>query len=382
MTPEKLVAPTDLRDFLKAAGWTLVEEALRDRLYAFRNSAHQRRQLAFPMDSTAPDYADSVASVLQKLSDLTGETASALRSRASFVKDDVMRVRIHAGNAIDQSLPLGFAASLVQNTEKMLRSAACTVLRPRVHHPRLSFHEAMQLVERSRFGHTEGGSFVLRVACPIHGIDAQGALDAGGTVAPFVRRVTSTLQRALASLTDAIESDRLDRLVDEQKGSRSPLLSSNLCEAVAEMHDDLIDNALDVSFDWSALHPVEDELRRPIRIQRDYFARIEEVRRELRAVELYQKDTFVGTVEGLDGDLNADGRRSGEVFLSLLLRDEGETVRARTMLSTEDYIKADRAHMTSGAYVRVYGHLQPGRQPRQLTDVSSFEVIVPGADRP
>jgi hypothetical protein len=34
-----------------------------------------------------------------------------------------------------------------------------------------------------------------------------------------------------------------------------------------------------------------------------------------------------------------------------------------------------QAHMSKGAYVRIMGVLRPGRQPRQLTDVTSFEVM-------
>ena len=32
MSGEKIVAPTDLRDYLKAQGWTVVEAAIKDRL--------------------------------------------------------------------------------------------------------------------------------------------------------------------------------------------------------------------------------------------------------------------------------------------------------------------------------------------------------------
>ena len=113
-----------------------------------------------------------------------------------------------------------------------------------------------------------------------------------------------------------------------------------------------------------------------MRIQRDYFSRIEQVGRALRAAEQQADgDTFVGTVERLDGEFDVTGRRSGEVILSLLLPDEGETVSAKTTLTAENYAKADQAHMTNGIYVRVSGRLRPGRQPRQLTDVTDFEII-------
>ncbi|PIZ49252.1 MAG: hypothetical protein COY42_04415, partial [Armatimonadetes bacterium CG_4_10_14_0_8_um_filter_66_14] len=115
-----------------------------------------------------------------------------------------------------------------------------------------------------------------------------------------------------------------------------------------------------------------------IRIQEDYFPRIDEVHRALRPGEEENEDTFVGTVERLDGEMQPDGRRAGEVVLALLLPD-AETVRARTSLSADQYADADKAHMTDNAYVKVKGRLHPGRQPRSLTDVATFEPLWPGA---
>jgi hypothetical protein len=276
----------------------------------------------------------------------------------------------------DSSLPLGFAGTLVQNTEKLLKAAACTALRPRTHHPRLSLSEALQLIEKARFQQTETGSFILKVACPIHALEVQGGLALDDSNPPFVRQTTLALQQSLAKLTSAIEADTLDALVDELKKSDAPIVSSNLCEAIAGMHDEAVDNSVDVSFDWSALHAVPQQSKAGrIRIQRDYFSRIEEVRRELRAVELEADDTFIGTVERLDGTMDDDGRRSGDVMLALLLPDEGETVRAKISLNAHDYENAIAAHKTNGAYVRVVGRLRPGRQPRQLTNVTRFELL-------
>jgi len=375
MSVDKVIAPTDLRDFLKSDGWTVLERALADRLYVMENKQFPGRQLIFPMFLTAPDYVESVDSVVSKLSQLTGQARGALVSKVLSIRDDVLRLRVFFdGN--DSVLPLSFASVLVQSTEKMLKAAACTVLVPRMHHPRLTLNEAAQFVEGARFGQTENGSFVLRVACPIDLMEVQGSLELGTSDEPFVRQVTLSLRRAISQLTTAIEADSLDRLVEDLKRSPAPLVSSNLCEAISGMHDDQVNNSLDVGFDWSALRRISDSADlNPIRIQRDYFSRIEEVRRELRSVELDETDTFIGTVERLDGEMGADGRRSGVVVLSLLLPDEGETVRVRTILSAENYAEADRAHMTNGTYVRLTGRLRPGRQPRQLTDMTRFEVL-------
>ena len=168
-------------------------------------------------------------------------------------------------------------------------------------------------------------------------------------------------------------------MIDLLKTDGKPLISSNLCEALSDMHDDGIDNALAIDFDWSRLHALPKEYKgnNSIRFQRDYFSRIEEVRRELRAVERHREDSFIGTVERLDGEMGDDGRRSGDVILALLL-PEGESIKVKAVLDSDAYAKADKAHMTDGMYVQVSGRLHPGRQPRSLTDVTAFELIKRG----
>jgi hypothetical protein len=72
--------------------------------------------------------------------------------------------------------------------------------------------------------------------------------------------------------------------------------------------------------------------------------------------------------------MGRDGKRSGEVILSLLSSD-GEQVRVRANLDAQQYEQADEAHMTDGALVKVTGKLHPGRQPGQLSDIKSFELM-------
>lgn len=375
MNTDQAIAPTDLRDFLKSLGWSVFEQALADRLYVLENPRFPRRQLIFPMDLSAPDYVESTDLVIAKITEITGLARASLISKLETVRDDVLRLRIFTGGN-DDYVPLSFASSLITNAEKLLKSAASTVLRPRVHHPRLSLSEATQLIEKTRFGQTERGSFVLRVSCPLNALEVQGSLELDTADAPFVRQVTLSLNQALKQLTSAIEADSIDNLVADLRTSDRPLVSSNLCEAVAAMHDDQMDNSLDLSFDWSVLRnlPLQTDTR-PIRIQRDYFARVEEIRRELRSVESEQQDTFIGTVERLDGEMGADGRRSGAVVLAVLLAEEGETIRVRTVLTPDQYAIADQAHMTNGAYIRVTGKLRPGRQPRQLSNITYFAIV-------
>lgn len=376
MNPEVFIAPTDLRDYAKAQGWALLKEAAKDRLYVMTNERFAGRQLVFPMDTSAPDYAEAVSLAVDKLAALEQKTRLQLIQNLTEVSDDTVAFRVSSPVLQQPFIPLAFAGAMVSGAQQLLLASACAVLKPQAHHPRLSRSEAQQFLHTTRFRHTRPGSFVLNVSCPVQAMDVQPPLLPEEVDAPFVRRTTLALYRSLCNLVAAIEADTLPQLVQDTKASQTPLISSNLCEALTHFDDDSLRNSVDIEIAWAS------SIRRPpdlgasstVRIQQDYFSRIEEVRRELRSGEEDMDDTFVGTVEQLEGEMGNDGHRRGEVILSLLL-PEGEQVRARTNLTADQYATADEAHMNDGNYVKVAGRLRPGRQPRQLSDLRTFELI-------
>ncbi|WP_422071174.1 hypothetical protein [Tranquillimonas rosea] len=371
------IDPITFRDFMKAHGWTIVEEGLKDNIYVFRNSDYRGREIAIPTEKSAPDYFDALEVSLLKLNSLLGSDSEQLVHRIMSTMEDVIRIRVYSDH-IENSIPLNFASTLVKNVEKMLKAAACTVVRPRANHPRLSMGEATQLIENSKFGQTEEGSFIITVSCPVEAMDSQGVLNFSeqDREAPFVRKVFGTAHDAMALLQSSIKSDTVEQLVEQTKTSQNPIISANFCEALTAMHDDGINNSLDAMFSWSSMRK-RGKLRtdNDLIFQRAYFPLIEEVRRELRSVEESKVETFIGTVERLEGELGDDGRRAGGVVLSLLLSESDEMVRARVSLDADHYERADQAHMTNGAYVRVNGRLLHGRQPQKLVENTIFELL-------
>ncbi len=378
MNLETLIPPTDLRDYAKDQGWVLFKEAAKDRLYVMTNPHFERRQLVFPMDTTAPDYSEAVMLVVGKLAAMEGRSAQAVIKNLLEVGDDAIAFRVTTPRPDERSLPLAFAGSMVTGAQQLLLASACTVLKPQAHHPRLSRTEAQQFLETAKFRHTQPGSFVLNISCPVQGLDVQAPLLPDEADAPFVRRTTATLRKALGELVTAIETDSLDAFVEATKNGANPVVSSNLCEALTRFEDSSLKNSVEIGITWAAAipKPANEGRISIIRIQHDYFPRIEEVRRELRSKEQHLEDVFPATVERLDGEMGDDGKRSGEVILRLLTPDGDELVRARANLTTDQYELADKAHMTDGAFVKVAGKLHPGRQPRQLSDIKSFELML------
>jgi len=375
----KDLSPSALRDFVKSLGWQSLPDGIVDRLYVLHHAAAPRRQIVIPMDQDAPDYAEACELALSKLADLQGMKLADLIQLAAISSDDSIYYRVTSSGAVDDGLPLSFAASLLLGAEQILLASACTVLRPQTHHPRLHRAEATQLASHAQFGHTERGSFVVRVSCPVDAMETPSMPDLAQENESFVRMTMLTARSGVRQLVRAIEEDTLSRFVDSQRAAASPIVSSNLCEALTRLHNDDVRNNIDMSFRWATTVPLPQDAAtgESIRIRSDFFGRIDDVRRELRAIELDRDDVFIGTVEHLNGEFDIEGNRAGEVVVALLLR-EGEIIKARVVLDQEQYARAVAAHLDDRALVRIAGRLRPGRQPRTLTDVTSFILIGPG----
>jgi hypothetical protein len=94
MKSETLIPPTDLRDYAKERGWVLVKEAAKDRLYVMNHPRFDRRQLVFPMDTTAPDYGEAVTLVLEKLADIEGRRTDEVVKNVVEAGDDAIAFRV------------------------------------------------------------------------------------------------------------------------------------------------------------------------------------------------------------------------------------------------------------------------------------------------
>lgn len=371
------IAPTDLKDYIKSLGWQILPQGIGDGLYVMTNPNYARRQIIFPTNSGAPDYADAIEISLKKLSEIYEIPVQTIITLLSEVKEDALRFRIVNVKDNSNYIPLSYAVEAINGAKDLFLSAACSVLKPQFHHPRLSRTEAWRLLEASRFRHTETGSFVLKVSSPVNAIDYQGSFFDEDI--PFVRQTTLVINHGMSQLVAAIQGDTMDRLIDDIKADPKPEISSNLCKALMNFKEENDSCDLYVDFAWAGVLKIPANIRfdNQVKIQRDYFPRIDEIYIELRNTEQHRKqeETFMATVENLGGEIGTDGLRSGDIVLNLY--QEGEIIKAKTQLDAKQYIDANRAHMTTGAFIKVKGKLHPGNQPRHLSDVTTFDLILP-----
>lgn len=367
------VSPAELQRYLKAHGWRLRPEALKEReLYWFENPALQPHQIVFLSDENAPDYQESLQLAVSKIAEAQNLTQPALLAAIAEAGEDTLRFRLFGPYLQEHRVPLSFMADALLGAKQLLLAAAHSILNPRHYHPRMGRREALDFFNTANFGQTEPGSFVFKVTCPVA---ENFSLFPNDAEPPLSRQATLALNSAMHSLSEALRFDTLGQLIEQEKANNQTVISANLCEALTRLQDEKIQNDLDISFAWAVTVVAPEFARKEnwVRFAKDDFKRIAEVGDALRAIEGTKESLFLATVEELNGVMGNDGRRFGEVVFRVLQPEEENPIRARANLSAEDYIEADKAHMNDGSYALFHAKLHPGRQPRLLTEIDSFE---------
>jgi len=371
------ISPIDLRDFAVSLGWRVVPEAVKDGLFVLNSPMNDFRQLIFPKDPIEARDGEAVSIAISKLAIFTGLNEFALIERIREVNEDVLTLRYYSEDKPIHSISFQEAIDAIEGTKDILLSAASSVVTPKIYHPRLSRNEAIELIRKTKFRHTEEGSFVLKVSCPIE-LDGIQSIDLFGENLnlPFTRQTFALVNRATAELVNSIEANTQEDFVSNQKVIENPILSYNFCDSLIELFDDDRQTPYDLNFRWSPALVKKippPNLPLTIRIPYSFKTKFEEIRSELKPESKALTDTFIATVESLNGDIGNDGKRAGEVRIAILL--ESEIVNARVMLSPAHYEVADKAHMNSGSYVKIRGKLNPGKNLRLLNEIADFELI-------
>lgn len=377
------IAPMSLRDYATAHGWELLKEAVEDGLFILNNKAYAPQQLTFPTDDTDPGYAESVAIAVQRLAEIEKREVSLVAGDVRRAHEDTYRFRLYDEQDEKPGIPFGYALSAIKGSQLVILSSATTAVRPQAYHPRLGMVEAQKVLELARFNHTERGSFILNVSCPLNTLDMSGVADLFGETRelPLVRKTSLAMLQGVRSIVNAIKEGSEQDFVDSVKKEDAPIVSANLAQALSYFQDPAGKFGLDLQVQWAtSMAPPADLRESRVIVRPDYFPRILEVEAALRPKRMVKAQEYIGTVEDLRGEM-VDGRRQGDVILKLQLHDEEEPVRAKVSLGPDHYELAWKAHHEQEAYVMVNGKLRDGNQPRVLSEVNWFGEVpkhVPG----
>jgi len=362
----KLVTPRAMKTYAQALGWQPVP-GINGTIAVYHEPDAVLRQLVVPLEETFDDYAESVGNVVYKLAAFEKRTPMEVLNLLLLPPADVLRFRESSPDTETGTLHLDQAVSVLEGARRMLLVVAHSVLRPQAYHPRLSRGEAEQFVRNCRLGQTERGSFTVTVACPLDFVSATLF-----EPDPFARRVTHGLFTQLTAIAEAADANQVDKLADL---TAYPYMSANLCEALLMLRPPGERSRLSVSVAWSKALPMPTSSRRDasVDLRQECFDAVEYLAPKLRKAPQPKEEPFVGFVDVLRGQPNADGKMAGEVVFSIVL-DGGELLRARAELSPDDYQTAGDAHLhNEPVYIR--GFLVRAPRSNRIDDVKGFKRL-------
>ena len=361
------IRPRHAREYAKATNWTRKPKDFGG-LAVFDYGERELTQLLIPIDGDAKDYPVRMLDVVQRIAEIEERPILEVSNDLLNPGSDIVRYRV-ADPSVSSDLGLLKGIEILEGAKRSLLSAAHSILAPVKYHPRLSKREPKEFLEQCRLKQTEHGSFVVAIACPLDAVDAEGLLEG---VDSFTRETTKTLMDSLRRIEDGIEADQEANLMAHDAGNGVPI-TANLCDALARMEPPSARGLLEISTSWASTCPNEDANERAsVRFADDYFDVIRDVGTQLRPTHQAEVSVFAGFVETLNGNMNNDGRRHGEVILDLL--EENDVVRTRVTLDVDQYAEADQAHM-SGKPVIVKAELHRGRRVHRLSNVTMFRAV-------
>lgn len=372
------VSAYEIREYAISYGWKLVKEALADGLFVLNSPNNDYTQLIFPKDDSLNEYQEMARLSINRLSEFYKKPLHIITEDIREVNEDVISLRYYSADKIVNSLSFHEALESIEATKQMILAAGSSVVNPVLYHKRLARVEAVELLKKTRFRHTEEGSFILKVSCPIQ-LEAAPAPSLFGDYdvsKPISRKAFEIINQGASKLLATVEEDSFSQLLEEQKQSEKPIISYNLCDSLVCLFDDERELPFELKFNWSRAYSSKlpaPQLPQTIRFPYSFKPKLDELKNYFKPESRETTDTFFGTVESLNGNERGDGRRAGEVILALII--EGEIVNARVNLDMNQYEIAYKAHGQDGGLIKVKGRLLPGKRARTLDEVLLFEAV-------
>jgi hypothetical protein len=358
--------PATFRRYLRGTGWTELPLP-HSRVWRFvHRSPEGEVTTEIPTDAAFLDYAKRLHEALDALSFVEQRPPEAIVATLEHPDVDRLQLRLTGESVQDGTIPLQDALRIRSARKQLLLAAAHSALEPRPWFSRLGRAEPLELLAVCREAPPQVGSFVSEVLIPVS--PALPPLSEE-VEAPFARRTTALLARALLTVSDLIaRGDDTALLQHAQDG-----VSANLLAALAELGPPDERGALEFTMSWTPRRPAPDLAKRPIRFDRSALRLVGEAARVLRETSEAPGSELEGFIARLERSTPDDPTAPGVLVLATALEGRPGTSRVQLHLPPDLYQRAVEAHQHA-ARVRVTGTLVREGRRSSLRDVSGFTI--------
>jgi hypothetical protein len=220
------LTPSSVAAYLSTTGWSMVHDGRALQSWIYGDVPTPDHVLQLPTDGSYADYDQNLRRVLRQLEALNGWDAQQLATHVLGARSDILYIRA-SQYSFDGSIPVREAQQLLDGAVDMVTAAARWTYRPRrSFYGRLPDAVKEFIDDDLRMGHTQRGSFVITILTrldepeadqpgdrtpapmpPAPEVERQSLHESltSGHVAPFQRRVMSTLASGLSYVRTATE---------------------------------------------------------------------------------------------------------------------------------------------------------------------------------
>lgn len=282
---------------------------------------------------------------------------------------DVIRIRLRSASDSGR-ISVEHGARAFQRTRDLLLAAACAAVDKRPIYSRRKPARAMEYLNRTKFGPTESGSFVLTIESSVPPQLAAVSELPSIEPEPFERAVCLVLANATSAARRIVDQISVTSSMDTVVAGVPQGVSSNLCEALAGLIDDAgISQSMEMSFRWASSRPVS-EAPRAVAFESDAAPFLWEMGRTLREQSTIGDFELIGPVYELTRAAPGQG---GEIIVAMTEPWPGRKV--CVVLAGPAYQQAAQAH-TSGSWISCEGELVRQGDTTTLLNPRNLKTLV------
>lgn len=366
----KSISPRNAQRYLAAKGWSLLKTDTRDDILVFNHRKYRLKQIVVPKFTDYEKFPEDMAEVLLRLEEIEERGLSSIITQLSDPNSDILRYRIKSRQAESGTLSLSVIQRFISSIIGTLRASVCDNITRQLYHQRMGFKQVKRLLDRAQFGQTEHGSFVVKVVAPLDNLCESGPqftemLDDG------TRQGIVHLLVSVEKIVNVIESGSIRNFV--RKGLKEPPFSSNLAHSLVDMQV-WEDADIEISSEWAPVLKVDKKTPSKAAIPSEYFKEIEMIGDAFAPKETaHRVEYFSGVISDLNGDLNENGKRFGEVIVQALSA-EGESFAAKLFLTEHQYEIADKSHMENSPIFFSGKLVRKGSRGREIKEIGLFSL--------
>lgn len=365
---EKFIATAEFSKYLISNGWSI--SLKKDGLFAIWESCeHPDYEILQPLNSKASDFNRRVIDLVDVLSTTQNKSVDDVNSELNEISDDVIRIRVIHNDVDNGTIPFNDGVDLFVKTKELLSSAARSLVKAQKgFYGGKSPDIVSNYFDSLKLSQTEIGSYILKVASPIH---LQETEQSDHCDVPFGRIVSNRIIQSVMKLEEAVDCYRRTNNHIHFEEVIGYGVGASLCSAIVGLSGQRRNRTVEISIQPSPYATDENLKARVVTVSSSDIPIIEHARD-------YYSNNYSAVNYELEGQVTKLAREvdsdHGVVTISEVIKgSKSKTRKVEVALDDKMYDEAIKAHEKS-IIMHFVGTLVVSGRKVTLSNIQKAEV--------